>query len=305
MKSSPDETWSGTWVALVTPFSGGRVDEAAFAGLIHHCIAGGVSGIVPCGTTGEAVTLTAVEYRRVLEIAVSEARGKVPVLAGTGTNSTATTIDKTGVARQIGCDGALVVTPYYNKPTQAGLVAHYEAVASGVQGFPIVLYNVPGRTGVNMLPATVEKLASVPGVVAVKEACGSVPQVSELMRRAGDRIAVLSGDDVMSLPMYALGAHGVISVAANVVPDKTAALYTLFHQGRRAEAARVQAELEPLFTALFVESNPGPAKAALAMMGLIDNELRLPLVPVEQATADRMRAVLTELGVALATEARP
>jgi 4-hydroxy-tetrahydrodipicolinate synthase len=286
----------GTHVALVTPFKDGAVDEGAFRGLIDHVIEGGVEGIVPCGTTGETPTLSKAEIARVISLAVEHAAGRVSVIAGSGSNSTAATIENTRAIRELGVDAALIVTPYYNKPSQAGLVAHYEAVASSVPGFPIVLYNVPGRTGCNLLPETVEKLSHLDEVIAVKEASGDLAQVQAILDTCGERLTVLSGDDALSLPMYALGGHGVITVAGNVAPKDMSDLHRVYQSGDIAGAAAIQSRLNPLFEALFCEPNPQPCKAALALMGKMNNELRLPLVPVTDATLDRIRAVLTELG---------
>lgn len=287
----------GTMVALATPFRDGQLDEDAYRKLIRHCIDGGLDAIVPCGTTGETVTLDDAEYRHALQIAVEEGRGKVPVIAGTGSNSTKKTIEATALAKSLGCDGALIVTPYYNKPTQGGLEAHYREVARRVADFPIVLYNVPGRTGVNMLPETAARLSDTDVFVAVKEACGNLAQVQDLLDQVGHRMSVLSGDDAMSLPMYALGAHGVISVAGNAVPAEMKAIRTAFDEGDLAGAANLQSRLTPLFKALFVESNPIPVKAALWLMGIMRNELRLPLVPAQKGTVALLKAVLTELGI--------
>lgn len=289
----------GTMVALATPFRDGQLDEDAYRKLIRHCIEGGLDAIVPCGTTGETVTLTEDEYQRAIQIAVEEGRGKVPVIAGTGSNSTAKTVAATALAKSLGCDGALIVTPYYNKPSQAGLEAHYREVARRVADFPIVLYNVPGRTGVNLLPETVARLSDTDVFVAVKEACGNLAQVQDVLDQVGDRMAVLSGDDALSLPMYALGAHGVISVAGNVVPAEMKAIHTAFREGDLAGAANLQSRLTPLFKALFVESNPIPLKAALWLLGIMRNELRLPLVPASKGTVTLLRAVMSELGLRL------
>jgi 4-hydroxy-tetrahydrodipicolinate synthase len=284
-------------VALATPFRDGALDESAFRKLIRHCIDGGLDAIIPCGTTGEAVTLDDDEYRRTIEIAVDEAKGSVPVFAGTGSNSTQKTIKATKLVKELGCHGALIVTPYYNKPTQAGLEAHYREVAGRVGDFPIILYNVPGRTGVNMLPETVARLSDIDTFVAVKEACGNLGQVEEVLERVGHRMAVLSGDDALTLPMYALGSHGVISVAANVVPAEMKSLKTLFDAGDTGAAAQMQQRLNPLFRALFVESNPIPLKAALWLLGIMRNELRLPLVPAQRSTIQLMQKVLSNLGL--------
>ena len=290
---------SGTYVALVTPFRGGEVDETAFRALVRHCIDGGVDGIVPCGTTGETPTLSSAEIEQVISLAVDEANGQVPVIAGSGANCTSKTIVSTRRVQELGCDAALVVTPYYNKPGQAGLEAHYREVCKAVPGFPVVLYNVPGRTGCNLLPQTVINLSDIDEVVAVKEASGNLAQVQAIINGCGDRISVLSGDDILSLPMYSMGGHGVISVAGNVVPDKMSAIYNQFKAGDATGAAATQAQLAPLFDVLFVESNPQPCKAALWKLGLMENELRLPLQPVTSATMERVKSVCADLGLNL------
>ncbi|NUN15972.1 MAG: 4-hydroxy-tetrahydrodipicolinate synthase [Myxococcales bacterium] len=287
----------GTWVAAVTPFRQGKIDLDAYRNLIRHMVAGGVDGLVPCGTTGEASVLTHQEYVHIVEVAVEEAGGQLPVFAGTGSNSTAKTIETTRLAKEIGCTGALVVTPYYNKPTQDGLYAHYREIALEVPDFPIFLYNVPSRTSVNMLPETTAKLSEIDTVVGIKEASGSVAQILETISQVEGRVAVFSGDDIMNLALYAMGGTGTISVAANVDPARTAAVWQEFQRGNLAEAQRLQLELLPLIHALFIETNPAPAKAALSMMGLCDNELRLPLVPVTDKSMAKIRHVLDELGI--------
>ncbi len=293
-------TWSGTWVALVTPFRDGEVDTGALRRLVQRCIGGGVDGLVACGTTGEAPALSAEEYALVVRTVCEEAHSRqLPVLAGTGTNSTAHTIERTALARELGCDGALVVTPYYNRPSQAGLVAHYSEVARQVPGFPIVLYDVPSRTGVRMAPETVETLSKIDEIVAIKDATGDVRNAARLVRRCGRRLTVLSGDDALALPMYAVGARGVISVAANVVPDRVAFVWDAWAAGDTDGARRAHAALEPLFEVLFAETNPAPCKAALGAMGLMHEELRLPLVTVQTATRQRVLDVLRRLEIPL------
>ncbi len=287
---------TGTFTALVTPFKqDGSVDEEAFRRLIRRNLEQGVDGLVPCGTTGETPTLSADEVARVISIAVEEADGQVPVIAGSGTNNTRTSIANTRRVKELGCDAALVVTPYYNKPSQAGMEAHYRAIVEAVPGFPVVLYNVPGRTGTNLLPATVENLCELPEVVAVKEASGNLAQVAEILERCGSRIQVLSGDDALSLPMYGLGAHGVISVASNVDPKGMSDLYRLHQAGKASECTALQARLNSLFVTLFVEPNPQPAKAALAMMGEMTDAVRLPLMPATESTRERLREILKGL----------
>jgi 4-hydroxy-tetrahydrodipicolinate synthase len=286
--------FSGSLVAIVTPFRDGKVDERAFGDLIEWQIANGTNGIVPCGTTGESATLTHEEHHRVVRLTVEVVKGRVPVIAGTGSNSTEEAISLTRHAREAGADGALLITPYYNKPTQEGLYRHYKAVAEAVD-IPLVLYNIPGRTGVNMLPATVGRLAVMKNIVGIKEGSGSVQQASEIAQMCGDRLAVLSGDDALTLPMMAVGGKGVITVTANVVPKEMAQLVGSFLAGRIDEARRVHFTLSPLFAALFYETNPIPVKEALGMMGKIDPELRLPLCAMGADTRNQLARVLKEM----------
>jgi len=289
--------FTGTFTALVTPFlDNGQVDEVSLRRLVRRNLDNGVDGLVPCGTTGETPTLSEEEMNQVISIVLDESGGKCPVIAGSGTNSTATTIENTKRIRALGCDGALVVTPYYNKPSQAGLLAHYRALIEAVPGFPIVLYNVPGRTGCNLAPETVEALAQYEEVVAVKEASGNLAQVADILGRCGHKLNVLSGDDALSLPMYALGGHGVISVASNVAPKEMSDLYRLFQGGKTTQAALLQKKLNPLFVTLFVEPNPQPAKAALALMGEMKDVLRLPLQPATEKTRTRLSEIVASLG---------
>jgi 4-hydroxy-tetrahydrodipicolinate synthase len=286
--------FEGTHVAMVTDFKGGRLNVAGFRALAAALIAGGVDGLVPAGCTGEAATLSLDERESIIKAAL-EARGenkKVTVIPGTGTNSTATTIELSKAAEALGVDAVMLITPYYNKPTQAGLIKHYESVAGAVR-LPIVLYNVPGRTGVNMLPETVAELAKIDNIVAVKEASGSVDQVSRICASAD--ITVLSGDDSLTLPMMAVGAKGVVSVAGNVAPRMVSGMVRAFLEGRIDEARELHLRLLPLFHVLFVETNPGPVKAAVKMQGLGAGELRLPLVPVSEESRGRVKAVLREL----------
>jgi len=286
--------FSGSMVALVTPFkSNFDVDFDAYGRLIDWHLEQGTEGIVPCGCTGEAATLTHDEQEACIRFAVERVAGRVPVVAGTGSNSTQEAIRLTSFAKDVGADAALLITPYYNKPTPAGQIAHYTAAAQ--VGIPIVLYNVPGRTGTKMLPETIAELARVENIVAVKEACGSVDQVSQI--RGLCDITVLSGDDALTLPMMAVGATGVISVAANVVPAKMAALCRACSNDDFAAARDVHFELLPLFKGLFFETNPMPVKAALARMGRIENVLRLPLTPMRPEMFAKLEAILDRLGV--------
>jgi 4-hydroxy-tetrahydrodipicolinate synthase len=286
--------FSGSIVAIVTPFRKGKVDERAFADLVEWQIANGTNGIVPCGTTGESATLTHEEHHRVIKLTVEVVKGRVPVIAGTGSNSTDEAISLTQHAREAGADGALLITPYYNKPSQEGLYRHYKAVAEAVD-MPLVLYNIPGRTGVNMLPATVARLAVMKNIVGIKEGSGSVQQASDIAQACGDRLTVLSGDDPLTLPMMAVGAKGVITVTANVMPKDMAQLVASFLAGRLDEARRIHFALSPLFAALFYETNPIPVKEALGMMGKIDPELRLPLCAMSADNRTQLARVLKEM----------
>ena len=285
--------FTGSLVAIVTPFRKGKVDERALADLIEWQIANGTNGIVPCGTTGESATLSHDEHNRVIELTVEVARRRVPVVAGTGSNSTDEAIALTKHAKQAGADGSLLITPYYNKPTQEGLYRHYRAVAEAVDR-PLVLYNIPGRTGVNMLPATIARLTALPTIVGVKEGSGSVQQASDIVQMCGDRLTVLAGDDALTLPMMAVGGKGVITVTANIVPAEMAGLVKTFAEGKIADARRIHFKLSPLFAALFFETNPIPVKEALSLMGKIDPELRLPLCPMAQDTREKLIQALKE-----------
>jgi 4-hydroxy-tetrahydrodipicolinate synthase len=286
--------FSGSIVAIVTPFRNGKVDERAFGDLIEWQIANGTNGIVPCGTTGESATLTHDEHHRVIRLSVEVVKGRVPVIAGTGSNSTDEAISLTRHAKEAGADGALLITPYYNKPTQEGLYRHYKAVAEAVD-IPLVLYNIPGRTGVNMLPATVARLAVMKSIVGVKEGSGSVQQASDIAQACGDRLTVLAGDDALTLPMMAVGAKGVITVTANIMPKEMSQLVASFQAGRIDEARRIHFLLSPLFAALFFETNPIPVKEAMGMMGKIDPELRLPLCAMSADNRNQLTRVLKEM----------
>lgn len=286
--------FSGSLVATVTPFKNGKLDERAFGDLIEWQIKSGTDGIVPCGTTGESATLTHEEHHRVVKLSVEVAKRRVPVIAGTGSNSTDEAISLTKHAKEAGADGALLITPYYNKPTQEGLYRHYKAVAEAVE-IPQILYNIPGRTGVNMLPATVARLAVMKNIVGIKEGSGSVQQASEIAQTCGDRLTVLAGDDALTLPMMAVGAKGVITVTANVMPKEMAQLVAFFKAGQIDEARQLHFKLSPLFAALFYETNPIPVKEALGMMGKIDPELRLPLCAMGTDNRNQLARVMKEM----------
>ncbi len=286
----------GSLVAIVTPFKKGKVDEKALGDLIDWQIAQGTHGIVPCGTTGESATLTHEEHTRVVAFTVEATRGRVPVIAGSGSNSTDEAITLTKHAKKAGADGALLITPYYNKPTQEGLYRHYKAVAEAVD-LPIVLYNIPGRTSVNMLPPTVARLASIKNIVAIKEGSGSLQQVSDVIQACGERMVVLSGDDALTLPMMAIGARGVITVTANIAPKDMAKMTNAFEAGKLAEARKLHYKMSPLFAALFYETNPIPVKEALGMMGRCSAELRLPLCPMAVDTKEKLSRALKDYGL--------
>jgi 4-hydroxy-tetrahydrodipicolinate synthase len=288
--------FSGSIVAIVTPFRKGRVDERTLGDLIEFQIAHGTKGIVPCGTTGESATLSHEEHERVVAFTVEAVRRRIPVIAGAGSNCTEEAIRLTRHAKAARADGALLITPYYNKPTQEGLFRHYKAVAEAVD-LPIVLYNIPGRTSVNMTPATVTRLSAIRNIVAIKEGSGLVQQASDILAACRDRITVLSGDDPLTLPMMALGAKGVITVTANIAPADMAAMVEAFQAGKHEEAQRLHYKLAPLFAALFYETNPIPVKEALAMMGKIDGELRLPLCPMATETREKLTRALKDYGL--------
>jgi 4-hydroxy-tetrahydrodipicolinate synthase len=287
--------FQGSFPALVTPFrSDFSIDFDAYGRLVDFHLEQGSDGIVPCGCSGEAATLSHEEQQECIRFVVERVAGRVPVIAGTGSNNTAEAIRLTKYAKQIGCDGALLITPYYNKPTPAGQIAHYRAVAEAAD-IPIVLYNVPGRTGTRMMPETIAEMRKIPNIASIKEACGDIDQVSRILERCD--INVLSGDDSLTLPMISVGAKGVISVAANVVPAKCSALCKAANGGDYEAARKLHYELLPLFQGLFFETNPMPVKACLAKMGMIQNILRLPLVAMTSESAARLDPILKKLGL--------
>ena len=290
----------GCATALVTPFTpSGAVDEARYRALVERQIAGGVRVLVPCGTTGESATLSSEEQAALIAATVAVARGRARVLAGAGSNATAQTVERARAARAAGADAVLVVAPYYNKPTQAGLTAHFRAVADAVPGLPLVIYNVPGRTSSNVAAGTVLALArDVETVVGVKEASGDFAQIMAILRDRPAGLLVLSGDDAVTLPLIALGADGIVSVASNEVPDLMVALTQAALTGDWDTARGLHYRLLPLMEANFLESNPGPVKAVLAALGLIEEQFRLPLVPVQESTRARLRTILADLGLA-------
>jgi len=288
--------FKGSIVAIVTPFKDGKVDEDAYRELIEFQIENGTSAIVPCGTTGESATLNMEEHARVIEIAVEAVNKRVPVIAGTGGNSTHEAIELTAHAKKVGADATLQVTPYYNKPTQEGLYQHFKAIAEAVS-LPQVLYNVPGRTSVNMLPETVARLAELPEIVAIKEASGNLGQMAEIVRLAGDKITLLSGDDNLTLPVLAVGGTGVVSVVANIVPRDTADMVNAWQDGDIKKAKELYYKLLPLCQAMFYETNPIPVKTSLALMGKIQEEMRLPLCPMAPANLEKLKKALSQYGL--------
>jgi 4-hydroxy-tetrahydrodipicolinate synthase len=287
--------WNGCLTALVTPFRGGAIDEVALERLVEAQIAGGVQGIVPCGSTGESATLTHDEHIAVVKAVVRCARGRVPIIAGTGSNSTAEAVRLTCAAEQAGAAGALLISPYYNKPTQDGIYHHYAAVAEATK-LPIIVYNIPGRTGSNILPETVARLSRVPGVVGVKEASGSIQQVIEIIAASEPDFAVWAGDDVMTLPVMAAGGIGVISVTSNVAPQRMVDLTTALRAGDLASARGRMHELLPLVRALTMrfEVNPIPVKTAVALLGRCAEEFRMPLSCMGAANREQLAQVLRE-----------
>lgn len=288
--------FSGSHIAIVTPFKNGKFDEQSYADLIEWQIANGTHGIVPCGTTGESATLTHTEHDRVVAFTVEVVNRRVSVIAGTGSNATAEAITRTKHAKQAGADGALLITPYYNKPTQEGLYQHYKAVAEAVD-LPLILYNIEGRTSVNMKPDTIARTAKLSNVVGIKEGSGSLGQVSEIIHLCGPDFTILAGDDPLTLPMMALGAKGVITVTANVAPADMANMVNAALAGDFAKARTYHFKLAPLFKALFYETNPIPVKEAVAMMNKIDPELRLPLTPLSSENRERLRQVMKDSGL--------
>jgi 4-hydroxy-tetrahydrodipicolinate synthase len=295
--------FTGVGTALVTPFTrAGTVDEAAVKRLARRQVDAGVHFLVPCGTTGESPTLSTDEKRRIVELVVAEANGRVPVLAGAGGYDTREVIHAAGEMGKAGADGLLSVTPYYNKPTQEGLFQHYQAIAESTP-LPIVLYNVPGRTGCNIEPATVARLAGIKNIVGVKEASGNMTQMAEVCQSVPADFIVVSGDDAMTVPLMAIGGRGIISVASNEIPAEMAHLVETAEGGDFAAARALHQKLLPLLLVNFVESSPGPVKFAMAAMGLCDEIYRLPMVPIKDTSKQKILAVLKELGLPIVAHA--
>jgi 4-hydroxy-tetrahydrodipicolinate synthase len=289
--------FKGALVAIVTPFTNGTVDEESLRSLIEFQIENGTSGIVPCGTTGESPTLSHEEHKRVIEITVEQVKKRVPVVAGAGSNNTAEAIDLTKHAKAVGADAALHITPYYNKPTQEGLFRHYQAIAQEAK-FPLVVYNIAGRTGVNIEPATMARMAQLPEIVAVKEASGNLGQMAEIVQLCGDKLTLMSGDDNLILPVMAIGGTGVISVISNIAPRQTADIIEAWEAGEVKKAQELYMKLLPLCKAMFLETNPIPVKTGAALMGLIkESTMRLPMCEMAEANLAKLKAVMTDFGL--------
>ena len=286
----------GAITAIVTPFKDGKLDETAYRELIEFQLKGGIKGIVPCGTTGESATLSHEEHKRVVEACVDQVKKRVPVVAGTGSNNTAEALELTRHAQIAGADYALLITPYYNKPTQEGLYQHFKTIADNTS-IPMVVYNVPTRTSVNLLPETVARLADFPNIVAIKEATGDLKQCAKIVELCGDKITLISGDDFTVLPLLAIGGMGVISVVSNVAPQDMAGMCAAFFKGDLKTAQQLHYKMWPLMEAMFYETNPTPAKTALKMMGKITGEVRQPLCPMSPANEDKLRQVLKKYGL--------
>lgn len=287
----------GVFTAIVTPFRNNLLDEESLERLIEFQIENGIHGLVPCGTTGEAPTLTYEEHERVIELTVKFARGRVPVIAGTGSNSTHEAIELTQAAKRIGADMCLLTTPYYNKPTQEGLYRHFKKIAEEVD-IPIILYNIPSRTGVNMEPETVFRLSQIPNIVGIKEASGSVVQAAEIYRLTGGKFSILSGDDNLFLPLMSVGGRGVISVASNAIPRRIRELYEAYIVEKNiSKAIAINSDLLPFFKAIFLETNPIPIKEILYLMGLVEREYRLPLCPASEKTRAHLEEIAVRYGL--------
>ncbi len=288
--------FEGVFTALVTPFRDGGVDERALQELVEIQVAAGVDGLVPCGSTGEAATLSHPEHSRVIEVVVAAARGRVRILAGTGSNATQEAIELTRHAKEAGADGAILISPYYNRPTQEGIVQHYAAIARET-AFPLFVYNVPGRTASNLLPETVARLAEIEQVVGIKESSGNLDQIAHVIASVPDDFSVLSGDDWATLPLLALGGKGVISTASNLVPGEVVDLVRAWRAGDTQRAQDLHYRLLPLFDVLFCETNPIPVKTSLVLRGLVRDELRLPLVRMSAPNRERLQVAMKELGL--------
>ncbi len=288
---------TGALTALITPFQNGKIDEQAYREFIEWQIVSGIDGLVPCGTTGESATLSHAEHKQAIKICVDQVKGRVPVLAGAGSNNTLEAIELTRYAREAGADAALLITPYYNKPTQDGMVAHFKAIAAEVS-MPFILYNVPGRTGVNLLPPTLARLnREIPDIIGIKEATGDLRQASDILEQCGPQFTLLSGDDFTVLPLLSVGGKGVISVVSNIAPQKMSQLCSCYAKGDIAAAQKLHYQLAPLCRAMFMQTNPIPVKTAVCLMGRIGQDMRLPLLAMNESDKKKLRAILQQAGL--------
>lgn len=288
--------FNGSYVAIVTPFKDGKVDEPTLRKLVDYQIERGTDGIVPCGTSGESATLTHEEHCKVIDIVIDQTNKRVPVVAGAGSNSTHETVYLSEHAKKAGADGVLLITPYYNKPSQEGLYQHFKYVAERVD-IPIIMYNVPGRTACNILPETVIRLSKIPNIVSIKEASGSMDQAAAIISGTDKDFGLLAGEDSLIYPLLCIGSNGVISASVNACPSQVAEMYDAFVAGNRERALELHFQLLPLFNSFFIETNPCPVKKALELMGLIGPEIRLPLVQMTEAGTAKMKAVMEKVGL--------
>jgi len=288
--------FEGVYVAIVTPFKNGKIDEEAYKNLIEMHVKKGTDGIIPCGTTGESATLSHEEHEYLIELTVKLVNGRMKVVAGTGSNSTEEAIKLTKAAEKVGCDGALLVSPYYNKPTQKGLYEHFKKIAESVK-IPLILYNIKSRTAVNIEIKTMCELSKIPNIVGVKEASGDLSQMSEIIRLCGNDFTVLSGDDALTLPLVSIGGKGVISVVGNFIPEDLKHMLESYKSGNIEEAKKIHHKLFPLIKAMFIETNPIPVKAAMEMLGLIGPEIRLPLTRLEGENREKVKKALIDYGL--------
>jgi len=290
--------FTGVYTAIITPFKNGQVDESALEALVERQVEAGVAGLVPCGTTGESVTLSDEELLRVIQKTIESVQGRCAVIAGVGSNHTQKTIDLGRQAQSMGADGLLVITPYYNKPTQAGLYAHFEAISKAIPDGQIMLYNVPSRTGVSLTVETIRRLAEHPNIVALKEATGDMAFAARIAASCGDRLALLSGDDATALPLWSVGGRGVVSVTSNLLPERMVDLWTAFQQESASAARRLHLSLMPIFDGLFIETNPAPIKTLVAQhTRLCTSEMRLPMVPLTAENRETLRQIFKRLDI--------
>jgi 4-hydroxy-tetrahydrodipicolinate synthase len=287
--------FKGSFVALVTPFKNGKIDEEAFSRQIEMHVKAGTDGVIPCGTTGESATLSFEEHEYLVKLVVKLVASRMAVIAGTGSNNTQEAIYLSKAAERDGANACLVVTPYYNKPTQKGLVSYYREIAQSIK-IPIIVYNVPGRTGVNISPSTLQEIAKIPGICGIKEASGDLVQMSEIFTNARLDFSVLSGDDMLLLPSLAIGSHGVISVVANILPKETKDMITAYNEHNHDLALSIHRKMFPVMKAMFLETNPIPVKAAMSLLGMIEPEIRSPLTPMERENLSQLKNVLSQFG---------